>query len=115
MQDMRESPSKIAHFIEIVIFFHNHSVTFHFFSLIHNTGKQVTNLLKRQRLKPAKCFFSNSKPTRLDPSLSHPNINIITTQINHQTNRDIKGVFGYRLFCWSWKLIVESTVDKNKS
>ena len=27
----------------------------------------------------------------------------------------ISGVFGYRLFFWNWKLIVENTVDKNKS
>ena len=25
------------------------------------------------------------------------------------------GVFGYRLFCWNWKIIAESTIDcKNK-
>ena len=26
-----------------------------------------------------------------------------------------KGLFGYHLFCWNWKLIVESIVDKGKS
>ena len=27
----------------------------------------------------------------------------------------IKSLFEYRLFCWYWKFIVESTVDKGKS
>ena len=27
----------------------------------------------------------------------------------------IMGVFGYRLFCWNWKFIAESTVNKSKS
>ena len=27
----------------------------------------------------------------------------------------IKGLFGIHLFCWNWKLFVESTVDKDKS
>ena len=26
----------------------------------------------------------------------------------------IKGLFGYHLFCWNWKLITESIVDKGK-
>ena len=26
-----------------------------------------------------------------------------------------KGMFGYRLSCWNWKIIAESTVDKSKS
>ena len=34
-----------------------------------------------------------------------------------ERNNDIaiKSVFGYRLFYWNWKLITESTVDKDKS
>ena len=26
-----------------------------------------------------------------------------------------KGVFGYRLFCWNWKIIAKNIIDKGKN
>ena len=54
----------------------------------------------------------------MEPNNNNKNkLNSSKNKLNSKKNwlYYIKGLFRYNLFCWNWKIITESTVDKDKN